>query len=103
LNALTNNGKPDRDPEAEAEDKVEEEKLVGADEVGATAVSTGFAQAGGDEWATSAPGFSSAAAPGGAAEFAGGEEWGNAANPSAPSADWGATDAKDPNAGSSWA
>lgn len=44
----------DRDPEAEAEDKVEEEKLAGVEEVGPAAIESGFATGGGD-WEATAP------------------------------------------------
>ncbi|EHA57151.1 structural constituent of ribosome [Pyricularia oryzae] len=43
-----------RDPEAEAEDKVEEEKLAGVEEVGPAAIESGFATGGGD-WEATAP------------------------------------------------
>ncbi|KAM7193374.1 Ribosomal protein S2, flavodoxin-like domain containing protein [Naviculisporaceae sp. PSN 640] len=57
-----------RDPEAEAEDKVEEEKLPGVEEEGVAAIESGFQQGG--EWEAAAPGFAAA-----------GGEW-SEANPS---------------------
>ncbi|KAJ0107825.1 40S ribosomal protein S0 [Diaporthe amygdali] len=83
-----------RDPEAEAEEKVEEEKLAGADEVGPAAIEAGTFAAGAD-WE---------APPTGAA----GGEW--SADPAAASWDaapagqateWGAEPAKEP-AASQW-
>ncbi|EMR70717.1 structural constituent of ribosome [Eutypa lata] len=82
-----------RDPEAEAEEKVEEEKLPGAEEVGPAAIETGFVTSGTGDWeAAPAPGLpATTTQPGWEAQ---GEEWGNAA--AAPlTAEWGATDAKD--------
>jgi small subunit ribosomal protein SAe len=70
-----------RDPEAEAEEKVEEEKLPGVDEEGPAAIESGFQATGGD-WEAPAPGFAGAAATGAAAagwDGAAGEEWGAAA------------------------
>ncbi|KAM5509824.1 40s ribosomal protein s0 [Fusarium oxysporum f. sp. phaseoli] len=68
-----------RDPEAEAEDKVEEEKLPGADEEGPAAIESGFQNSAGADWETPAAGFAGAtgaAAPGW--DGAAGEEWGAA-------------------------
>ncbi|KAF5967803.1 40s ribosomal s0 [Fusarium coicis] len=68
-----------RDPEAEAEDKVEEEKLPGADEEGPAAIESGFQNTAGGDWETPAAGFAGAtgaAAPGW--DGAAGEEWGAA-------------------------
>jgi len=72
-----------RDPEAEAEEKVEEEKLPGVDEEGAAAIETGFQQTGGD-WDAPAPGFAGApASAAAAANWDGaGEDW--AANAGQP-------------------
>lgn len=70
----------DRDPEAEAEEKVEEEKLPGVEEEGPAAIESGFAT-GGADWEAPAAGFAgagAAAAPGGW-DGAAGEEWGAAA------------------------
>lgn len=73
----------DRDPEAEAEDKTEEEKLPGADDDGPAAIESGTQNAGGGDWEAPAAGFSGATATGwdGAAneEWAGGPagEWAN--------------------------
>jgi small subunit ribosomal protein SAe len=72
-----------RDPEAEAEDKVEEEKLPGVDEEGPAAIESGFQTTGAD-WEAPAPGFTGAATGTAAATGAGwdgaaGEEWGAAA------------------------
>ncbi|KAK8087118.1 40S ribosomal protein S0 [Apiospora phragmitis] len=80
-----------RDPEAEAEEKGEEEKLAGVDDVGPAAVATGLLTSGGD-WEPAAPGF--AGTQGGDWSGGGGapDEWGNA---TAPAGEWGATDAKD--------
>jgi small subunit ribosomal protein SAe len=64
----------DRDPEAEAEEKVEEDKLPGVEEEGAVAIESGF-NAGGD-WEAAAPGFAGATTGG---------EWGDA--PAAPNWD----------------
>ncbi|KAM7204790.1 40S ribosomal protein S0 [Rhypophila sp. PSN 637] len=47
-----------RDPEAEAEDKVEEDKLPGVEEEGVAAIESGFQQTG--EWEAAAPGFAAA-------------------------------------------
>ncbi|KAI0162522.1 hypothetical protein LQW54_010024 [Pestalotiopsis sp. IQ-011] len=81
-----------RDPEAEAEEKVEEEKLPSADEVGPAAIATGFTESGGD-WQASAPGF--AGAQGGNWDGAT-DEWAAAPGATAaPSGEWGATEAKD--------
>lgn len=83
----------DRDPEQEAEEKVEEEKATGADEAGEAAVETGFANAGGD-WDTAAPGaFTGAtpAAPGGW-DGAAGDEW---AASGAPTGEWATDGAKE--------
>ncbi|KAI1337696.1 ribosomal protein S2 [Xylariaceae sp. FL0016] len=77
-----------RDPEAEAEEKVEEEKLPGADEVGPQAVETGtFATAG--EWEAAPPGAATTGAPG----WDGQDEWAGATG--APAGEWGATEAKE--------
>ena len=84
----------DRDPEAEAEEKVEEEKLPGADEEGPAAIETGFQQAGGD-WDAPAPGFAAASAGNwdGAAPT-GGDDW--AAAPAAgQTSDWANEPAKE--------
>uniref|UniRef100_L2GIK6 40S ribosomal protein S0 n=1 Tax=Colletotrichum fructicola (strain Nara gc5) TaxID=1213859 RepID=L2GIK6_COLFN len=52
-----------RDPEAEAEDKVEEEKLPGVEEEGPAAIESGFPAAGGDwDAAPAAAGFTGAPA-----------------------------------------
>ena len=80
---------PDRDPEAEAEEKGEEEKAAGVDEVGPAAVATGLLTSGGD-WEAAAPGF--AGTQGGDWSGAAPDEWGNA---TAPAGEWGATDAKE--------
>lgn len=72
--------KTDRDPEAEAEDKVEEEKLPGAEEEGVPAIESGFAATGGD-WEAPAAGFAGAQAAG----------WDDAAAPVAAGDNWGAT------------
>ncbi|KAI5917007.1 ribosomal protein S2 [Camillea tinctor] len=78
-----------RDPEAEAEEKVEEEKLPSTEEVGAQAIEAGtFAAAG--EWETAPAGFAAQSAgwDGQADEWAG-------ATAGAPAGEWGATEAKD--------
>jgi small subunit ribosomal protein SAe len=56
-----------RDPEAEAEEKVEEEKLPGVEEVGVEAIESGFAPTG--DWEAAPAGFPTAA---------GGAEWADA-------------------------
>lgn len=70
----------DRDPEQEAEEKVEEEKATGADEAGEAAVETGFANAGGD-WETAAPGAFAGAATTGGWDGATGEDWATSGAP----------------------
>ena len=52
-----------RDPEAEAEEKVEEEKLPGVEETGVAAIDSGFANTGGD-WEAAPAGFAGTAQPG---------------------------------------
>ncbi|KAG9257700.1 40S ribosomal protein S0 [Emericellopsis atlantica] len=71
-----------RDPEAEAEEKVEEEKLPGVEEEGAAAIESGFQQAGAD-WEAPAPGFAGAPATGNwdGAAGAGVEDWAAAGQP----------------------
>lgn len=72
--------KTDRDPEAEAEEKVEEEKLItGAEEEAPVAVESAFPAAGGD-WDAPAPGFAGANAAAG---------WDGAG--AAPTQDWAAS------------
>ena len=80
----------DRDPEAEAEEKVEEEKLPGVEEEAPVAVESGFQATGGD-WEAPAAGFAGAgsAAPGGW-DGAAGEEWG-----AAPNTEWANEPAKE--------
>ncbi|OLN86729.1 40S ribosomal protein S0 [Colletotrichum chlorophyti] len=75
-----------RDPEAEAEEKVEEEKLPGVEEEGVAAIESGFAATGG-EWDAAAPGFSGAPAGGANWDGAAGDDW---AAGSAPTGDWAA-------------
>jgi small subunit ribosomal protein SAe len=73
-----------RDPEAEAEDKVEEEKLPGVDEEGPAAIESGFQQSGGGDWEAPAAGFAGAAATT--------SNWDAAAAPAAgETADWAAS------------
>jgi small subunit ribosomal protein SAe len=80
-----------RDPEAEAEEKVEEEKAITAEEE-TPAVESGFQQGG--DWEAPAAGFAGATSTGW--EGAPGEEWGAAPQPSAPTTEWAATaDAKE--------
>ncbi|KAK7422849.1 structural constituent of ribosome [Neonectria punicea] len=63
-----------RDPEAEAEEKVDEEKVPGAEEEAApAAIESGFQATGGD-WEAPAAGFAGAATTGW--DGAAGEEWG---------------------------
>ncbi|KAK1772305.1 ribosomal protein S2, flavodoxin-like domain-containing protein, partial [Phialemonium atrogriseum] len=50
-----------RDPEAEAEDKIEEEKLPGVETEGVAAIESGFATTGGGDWEAPAAGFAGAA------------------------------------------
>lgn len=78
----------DRDPEAEAEDKIEEEKLPGVEEEGPVAIESGFPAAGAD-WEATAPGFAGANAASG---------WDGAAGD-----EWGAAPAAAPAAGGEWA
>lgn len=90
---------PDRDPEAEAEDKVEEEKLPGVDEEGPVAIESGFPTAGAD-WEAAAPGFAGANAAASGWDGAAGEEWGAAAPAAAGGAattggDWANEPAKE--------
>ncbi|RYP06920.1 hypothetical protein DL764_002868 [Monosporascus ibericus] len=81
-----------RDPEAEAEEKVEEEKLPGVEEVGPAAVETGFVTSGaGGEW-EAAPAAFTGTQPGWDGQA---DEWGNAAAAPPATGEWGATDAKD--------
>ena len=54
------NDRLDRDPEAEAEEKVEEEKVPGVEEEGAVAIESGF-PAGGADWEAAPAGFPAAA------------------------------------------
>jgi small subunit ribosomal protein SAe len=80
-----------RDPEAEAEEKVEEEKLPSAEEVGPAAIESGFVS-GAADWEAAPAGFA------GTQQGWDGQtdEWGAAnAAPAAPTAEWGATDAKE--------
>ncbi len=74
----------DRDPEAEAEEKIEEEKVAAVEEETAV-VETAFA---GGDWEAPAAGFAGAAAAAG--WDAGAEDWAAAPAPSAPAAEWGA-------------
>ena len=81
----------DRDPEAEAEDKIEEEKLPGVEEAGVEAIESGFATAGGDWEAAPAAGF---AAPTTSAEWGdavqtGQSNW-DAAGAATTTTEWGA-------------
>ena len=75
----------DRDPEAEAEEKLEEEKVAGAEEEGAVAIESGFAAGG--EWESAAPG--AAAAGGEWSEAAPASTWDAAAAPGTTT-EWGA-------------
>lgn len=77
-----------RDPEAEAEEKVEEEKAAVVEDVATTAVAAGFTGTG--DWEAAPAGF--VAAQGGG-NWDGTDEWGGAT--AAPVAEWGATEAKD--------
>lgn len=88
----------DRDPEAEAEEKVEEEKVPGADEVGAAAIDAGtFAGTGTGDWEAAPAGFTATQGGWDGAN----DEWagavaGAAAGTAAPTTgEWGATDAKE--------
>ncbi|KAI1156557.1 ribosome-associated protein (Rap-1) [Nemania diffusa] len=87
-----------RDPEAEAEEKVEEEKVPGADEVGAAAIDAGtFAGTGTGDWEAAPAGFTATQGGWDGAN----DEWagavaGAAAGTAAPTTgEWGATDAKE--------
>jgi small subunit ribosomal protein SAe len=91
-----------RDPEAEAEDKVEEDKLPGVDEEGVAAIESGFPQTG--DWNAqpdAATGFSGAVATTGAAagwddaapnqqwdQATGGAQWGDDAGKDAAATQW---------------
>lgn len=78
----------DRDPEAEAEDKVEEEKLPGVDEDGPAAIESGFVQSAGGDWEAPAASFAGANA---------GASTGNwDAAPAGETADWAAASAGQP-------
>ena len=85
---------PDRDPEAENEEKVEEEKLPGVEEEGPAAIESGFQQAGGD-WDAPAPGLPAqssnwdGAAPNGANAV---DDW---AASGAPATEWSNEAAKE--------
>ncbi|KAI0911045.1 ribosome-associated protein (Rap-1) [Ustulina deusta] len=84
-----------RDPEAEAEEKVEEEKVPGAEEVGTTAIEAGTFAGTGD-WEAAPAGFSGAQGgwDGATDEWAGAVAAGAAAT-APPTGEWGATDAKE--------
>ncbi|KAH8175396.1 ribosomal protein s2 domain-containing protein [Sarocladium implicatum] len=88
-----------RDPEAEAEDKVEEEKLPGADEDGPAAIESGFVQSAGGDW--EAPAASFAGANAGAASgnwdaaAAGGDSADWAASAGQPAGEWANESAKE--------
>ncbi|KAL6855096.1 structural constituent of ribosome [Amphichorda felina] len=83
-----------RDPEAEAEEKVEEEKLPGVEEEGAAAIETGLPQPAGD-WDAPAPGFAGAPAAGGSWDGAG-EDWAASAQAAAPApTEWANEPAKE--------
>ncbi|KAI1764872.1 ribosomal protein S2 [Hypoxylon sp. FL1150] len=82
-----------RDPEAEAEEKVEEEKVPGVEEVGPAAIEAGtFAGTTGGDWEQAPAGFAAAQAGGWDGQT---DEWAGATNAAAPTGEWGATDAKD--------
>jgi small subunit ribosomal protein SAe len=68
-----------RDPEAEAEDKVEEDKLPGVDEEGPAAIESGFQNTAGGDWEAAPAGFSGATTGGANWDGAAGEEWGASA------------------------
>ncbi|KAK0706936.1 ribosomal protein S2, flavodoxin-like domain-containing protein [Lasiosphaeria miniovina] len=83
-----------RDPEAEAEDKVEEEKLPGVEEEGVVAIESGYPVAGGGDWDAAPAGF--AAAGGGEWSEAQAGTWdataaagGAAPAATAPTTEWG--------------
>ncbi|KAI1201855.1 ribosome-associated protein (Rap-1) [Nemania serpens] len=92
-----------RDPEAEAEEKVEEEKVPGADEVGAAAIDAGtFAPT--SDWEAAPAGFAGAQNnwdgppdewAGAVAAGAGAGAGAGAAAGTAATSDWAATDAKE--------
>lgn len=84
-----------RDPEAEAEDKVEEEKLPGVDEEGVAAIESGFPAATTGDWEAAAP-AAFPAAPNAEWSEAQGSNWDAAG--AAPAADWAAEGTKE----SSW-
>ena len=66
--------------------------MPGAEEVGPAAIESGFATAAGADWEAAPAGFTGTQAAAGWDGQA--EEWGNAAA-APPTAEWGATDAKD--------
>lgn len=86
----------DRDPEAEAEEKLEEDKVPGAEEVGAAAIEAGTFAGTGD-WEAAPAGFSGAQGgwDGANDEWAGAVATGATGTTAAPVAEWGATDAKE--------
>ncbi|KAI1495632.1 ribosomal protein S2 [Biscogniauxia marginata] len=79
-----------RDPEAEAEEKVEEEKLPSAEEVGTQAIETGTFAAAAD-WEAAPAGFAAQTAAGWDGQA---DEWAGATG-APPAGEWGATEAKD--------
>ncbi|KAG7285462.1 structural constituent of ribosome [Staphylotrichum longicolle] len=80
-----------RDPEAEAEEKVEEEKLPGVDEEGVVAIESGFATGGGDWEAAAAPAAFPAATSGDWAETQPATWESGAAAATAPTTEWAET------------
>jgi len=81
----------DRDPEAEAEEKVEEEKLPGVDEEGPVAIESGFATGAGDWEAAAAPAAFPAATTGDWAETQPATWESGAAAATAPATEWAET------------
>ncbi|KAK7746730.1 structural constituent of ribosome [Cytospora paraplurivora] len=83
-----------RDPETEAEDKVEEEKLPEVEDVGAAAIESGFAT-GAADWEAPAAGFAGATGEWSADPAAAAPGWDAAAAPAAQATEWGAEPAKE--------
>lgn len=83
----------DRDPELEAEEKVEEEKLPEVEDVGAAAIESGFAT-GAADWEAPAAGFAGATGEW-SADPAAASGWDAAAAPPAQATEWGAEPAKE--------
>ncbi|KAM5345828.1 hypothetical protein ACJ41O_011689 [Fusarium nematophilum] len=86
-----------RDPEAEAEEKVEEEKAA-VEEEGPAAIESGFQATSGGDWEAPAAGFAGAAATTTGWDGAAGDEWGAAP----ATTEWAATTAAEAPKESQW-